>query len=39
MKQNPLTTLPEYVKEFPNIKGDTLEDYARNLEKLTEQYR
>ncbi len=23
----------EYVKKFPNIKGDTLEDYARNLEE------
>lgn len=22
----------EYVKEFPNIKGDTLEDYTKNLE-------
>jgi hypothetical protein len=23
----------EFVKEFPNIKGDTLEDYAREMEK------
>jgi hypothetical protein len=23
----------EYVKEFPQIKGDTLEEYTRNLEK------
>lgn len=26
-------TSDQYVKEFPNIKGDNLEEYARNLEK------